>query len=103
MAKSTAKPNTARGSITAVTRNTGGTSSTNQAASIRLSDEQHDTPKQLAERWALSSDCIRSLFENEDGIILIVRPETMHKQAYSTMRIPRSVSHRVHCRLQPKK
>jgi AraC-like DNA-binding protein len=85
----------------AATSTFGGTSSTTtQAVSIRLSDEQHDSPAQLAERWALSSDYIRRLFKDEAGVIVIYRPETLHKRAYSTMRIPRSVAHRVHCRLQ---
>jgi|ERR1035437_669663 hypothetical protein len=102
MSKSTA--NTARGSITAVAKNTGDLNPTNQAASIRpLDEQQHDTPRQLGERWGLSSDSIRDLFKDEDGILLIVRKETMHKRPYTTMRIPRSVSHRVHCRLQSKK
>src|ERR1035438_5166883 len=87
----------------AVTRINGDISSTiNQVASVRPSDEQHDSPAQLAERWSLSTDLIRDLFRNEVGIIVIDRPETCHKRAYSTIRIPRSVSHRVHCRLQSK-
>ena len=95
---------TARGSKTAVTSITSGTSSTsNQAGAVRPSEEQHDTPAQLAERWALSADLIRDLFKDEDGILLIVRKETIRKRAYTSMRIPRSVSHRVHCRLQQSK
>jgi hypothetical protein len=89
---------------TAVTGTQGDLNPTNQAASIRpLDEQQHDTPRQLGERWGLSSDSIRDLFKDEDGILLIVRKETMHKRPYTTMRIPRSVSHRVHCRLQSKK
>lgn len=82
---------------------TGGINPTlTQAESRLLADEQHDSPAQLAERWALSSDTIRDLFKNEVGVIVIDRPETLHKRAYSTIRIPRSISSRVHCRLQSK-
>jgi|ERR1035437_3066457 hypothetical protein len=90
-------------SKTAVTSIRGDINSTNnQAASIRLSDEQHDSPAQLAGRWSLSPDYIRDLFKDEDGVMVDYRPETLHKRVYSTMRIPRSVSHRVHCRLRSK-
>jgi hypothetical protein len=83
--------------------NLGGISFTpTQTGSVRLSDEEHDSQAQLAERWSLSADFIRDLFRNEIGVIVIDRPEQMHKRAYSTIRIPRSVSHRVHCRLQSK-
>jgi hypothetical protein len=77
-------------------------SSPTQAESILLAHEQHDSPAQLAERWALSPDFIRDLFKREVGVIIINRPEQLHKRAYSTIRIPRSVSHRVHCRLRSK-
>ncbi len=92
------------GSITAATGKFGGINSTQtQAAARSLSDEQHYSPVQLAERWALSPDSIRELFKDEVGVIMIVRPETMRKREYTTIRIPSSVSHRVHCRLQSKK
>src|ERR1017187_3752916 len=81
----------------------GGTNPTlTQAESRLLADEQHDSPAQLAERWALSPDTIRDLFRNEVGVIVIKRAETKRKRGYTTLRIPRSVSHRVHCRLQSK-
>ena len=78
------------------------TSVTGDINLTRLSDEPHDSPAQLAERWALSSDFIRDLFKDEVGVIVIDRPETLRKRGYSTIRIPRSVSHRVHCRLRSK-
>jgi|ERR1035437_346800 hypothetical protein len=91
------------GSITAATSKFGGINPTpTQAESRLLADEQHDSPAQLAERWALSSDFIRDLFKDEVGVIVIDRPETLRKRGYSTIRIPRSVSHRVHCRLRSK-
>ncbi len=64
--------------------------------------EQHFSPAQLAEMWGLSSDFIRDTFLDEPGVLKINRPETMHKRGYCSLRIPRSVAHRVHCRLQAK-
>jgi hypothetical protein len=89
------------GSITAATGKFGGINPTTTQAES-LADEKHYSPAQLAERWALSPDFIRDLFKNEDGIIVVCRPETLHKRKYETIKIPRSVSHRVHCRLQSK-
>jgi hypothetical protein len=64
--------------------------------------EQHFTPRELAKTWGLSPDFIRDQFVDEPGVLKIDRPETMHKRAYCTLRIPRSVAHRVHSRLQAK-
>jgi hypothetical protein len=89
---------------TAVTSIKGDINSTNtQAVPIRCADEIHDSPRQLAERWGLSPECIRNLFRDEVGILVILRPEKLRKKRiYTTLRIPRSVSHRVHCQLQSK-
>ena len=64
--------------------------------------EQHFSPGELAKMWKLSPDFIRDQFVDEVGVLKINRPETMHKRAYCTLRIPRSVAHRVHSRLQAK-
>jgi hypothetical protein len=57
--------------------------------------EQHFTPAQVATLWALSENTIRSLFENEPGVLIINRPERIHKRGYRSMRIPESVVRRV--------
>ncbi len=57
--------------------------------------EQHYTPAQIAARWALSVDTIRSIFSDEPGVLRIDRPEQMHKRKYCSMRIPESVVLRV--------
>jgi hypothetical protein len=64
--------------------------------------EQHFSPAQLAEMWGLSPDFIREQFRDEAAVLKIDRPEKMHKRAYCSLRIPRSVAHRVHCRLLAK-
>ena len=61
--------------------------------------EQHYTPAKLAERWGLSDDFVRELFRHEEGVMVIERPERMHKRGYMIIRIPESVAERVHARL----
>lgn len=62
--------------------------------------EQHYRPDELAVLWGLSANTIRSLFAGEPGVLLIDRPEQMHKRGYCSMRIPASVAGRVHARLE---
>jgi hypothetical protein len=58
--------------------------------------EQHYTPEQVAKMWGLSVNTIRSMFRDEPGVLVIKRPEKMHKRGYSSIRIPVSVAVRVH-------
>ncbi len=67
-----------------------------------LAFEPHFSPIQLAALWGYSPPFIRETFRDEPGVIKVDRPEKMHKRSYCSMRIPKSVAHRVHCRLQPK-
>ncbi len=64
--------------------------------SSSLHIEQHFKPEQLAKLWGWSANTIRRLFWNEPGVIVIDRPEEMHKRGYKSMRIPESVAARVH-------
>jgi hypothetical protein len=61
--------------------------------------EQHYTPEEIAERWRVSGNTVRRTFRNEPGVLLIDRPEQLHKRGYKTMRIPASVVDRVHRKL----
>jgi hypothetical protein len=56
------------------------------------------TPADLADRWALSVDTVRRLFEREPDI-LIVTLRRPGRRRYRTMRIPLSVAERVYRRL----
>jgi len=58
--------------------------------------ERHYTVKELALLWHLGVDTVRAMFENEPGVLRVDRPETVHKRAYCTMRIPESVARRVY-------
>ncbi len=65
-----------------------------------LLDERHYTVGELAERWNLSSDTIRRLFENETGVLVLGESGMKRgKRRYTTLRIPESIAKRVHRRL----
>ena len=96
---SMATQNVTRQTHLAVARTSSGTT-TPSTKSLVL--EQHFSPKQLATLWGYSPPFIRGTFRDEPGVIKVDRPEEMHKRSYCSMRIPKSVAHRVHCRLQAK-
>jgi hypothetical protein len=61
--------------------------------------EPHFSVAQIAERWNLSGDTVRRLFENEPGVLLIEPPRgrfRFSQRPYRTLRIPESVVERVH-------
>jgi hypothetical protein len=60
--------------------------------------ELHFSPEQLGERWNLSADTVRRLFEKEPGVLVIERKRSRARR-YRTLRIPESVAQRVHRRL----
>lgn len=43
----------------------------------------------------LSRQTVTRMFEKEKGVIVLSRPETMHKRSYRSIRIPRAVYERV--------
>lgn len=53
------------------------------------------TVKEAAELSGLSRRTITRLFEGERGVIILDRPEEMHKRGYRSIRIPRAVFERV--------
>ena len=60
-------------------------------------DERHFSVAELAERWNLSPDTIRKLFENEPGVLVLGESLTRRgKRRYTTLRIPESVAARVY-------
>jgi hypothetical protein len=60
--------------------------------------ERHFKPEELGKLWGLSANAIRALFEEEVGVLKIIRNEQLHKRKYTTLRIPESVAERVHAR-----
>jgi hypothetical protein len=59
-------------------------------------DEKHLKPTELAKLWNVSGDTIRRLFRDAPGVLVIDRPERMHKCGYSSMLIPESIAKRVY-------
>jgi hypothetical protein len=59
--------------------------------------ERHFSVGELSERWNLSTDSIRRLFENEPGVI-VFKNNQPYKREYKTLRIPETVAMRVYRR-----
>ena len=62
--------------------------------------EEHFSVKEIAEKWKLSVDAVRRLFEKEPGVLVLEDgSRARHKRKYTTLRIPESVIERVYRRL----
>ncbi len=57
------------------------------------------TIAEAAELLGLSRPATSKLFEDEPGILILSRPEKMHKRGYRSIRIPRAVLERVLSRM----
>jgi hypothetical protein len=57
------------------------------------------TVREVCEELGLSKQTVIRLFENEPGVIILKRAETLHKKRYRSIRIPRVVFDRVVTRL----
>ena len=67
-------------------------SSMNVAQSGTVSNERHYSPAEIGEIWNLSADCVRNIFENEVGVLVIGNSVPRRgKRSYTTLRIPQSV------------
>ena len=64
--------------------------------------EHHYSPADVVRMWGWSDDFVRDLFQDEPGVLVSKRPETMRKRGYKSIRIPESVLLRVGKRLQNK-
>jgi len=62
--------------------------------------EKHYSPKELSALWGLSTDTVRRLFREEEGVLLIPSRNTRRalRANYTTMLIPESVAKRVHAK-----
>ena len=61
--------------------------------------ERHFEVKEVAEMWGFGVDLVRRIFNSEEGVLRVQHPESLHKRAYTSLRIPESVLRRVHRRL----
>jgi AraC-like DNA-binding protein len=57
------------------------------------------TVKEVSEMTGLSPQTVTRLFEKEPGVIILSRPEKMHKRRYRSLRVPRHVDERVIARI----
>jgi hypothetical protein len=53
------------------------------------------TVAEVAELTGLSVRTVTRVFEKEKGVIILARPETIHKRRYRSIRIPCAVYQRV--------
>jgi predicted DNA-binding transcriptional regulator AlpA len=65
-------------------------------------DKQAYTFQEVAALTGFSRNTIIRMFERERGVLILGRPESMHKRGYRSIRIPRSVYERVLDRLAVK-
>lgn len=53
------------------------------------------TVPEVAQLTGLSRQTVTRIFQSERGVIVVERPESMHKRSYRSIRIPRAVFERV--------
>ena len=61
--------------------------------------EKHYKPEELAELWGVSTETIRNIFREEEGVLKIGSTGSKYKRGYVTLRIPIEVAERVHQKL----
>jgi len=61
-------------------------------------NEQHYTPKELAQKWHLSATTIRRWCDEHGGVLFLNRAEMMNKRCYRTIRIPQSTADEIYRR-----
>lgn len=61
-----------------------------------MESEKHFSVAQVAELWGLSADSIIRLFDGEEGVLRLGKPESLHKRRRIILRIPESVLARVY-------
>jgi hypothetical protein len=64
--------------------------------------EKHYTVPELAELWQLNPCTVRALFRSTPGVLVISRPASRFKRAYTSIRIPESVAQKRHAELNGK-
>jgi hypothetical protein len=64
-----------------------------------IAGDRHFTPGEVGKIWHLSSNMIRRLFEDEEGVLKIGKPSKTRKRKLVQMRIPERVLLRVHAKL----
>jgi predicted DNA-binding transcriptional regulator AlpA len=60
-----------------------------------MPDKLTYTVAEVAALTGFSRSTVIRMFEKERGVLIIERPESMHKRRYRSLRIPRAVYERV--------
>ena len=60
-----------------------------------MKEKEVYTVAEVAEMTGFSVPTVIRMFEHEKGVIILGRPEKMHKRRYRSIRIPRAVYERV--------
>ena len=47
--------------------------------------EKHWSVAEVADQWGISTDLVRDIFKDEDGVLIVERPGTRTKRSYSTV------------------
>ena len=53
------------------------------------------TVAEVADLTGFSRQTVSRMFEDEPGVLVLTRPETLHKRSHRSIRIPRNVYDRV--------
>lgn len=75
-------------------RSNGASIERNHGAAQARFEERHFTVAEIGEKWTLSTDVVRKLFESEPGVTVIGEETPRGKRRYTTLRIPQSVAER---------
>jgi hypothetical protein len=62
---------------------------------VLIQDKPAYTVNDVAALTGLSRQTVTRMFEGERGVLVVGRPETLHKRGYRSIRIPRAVYERV--------
>jgi len=60
-----------------------------------MEERQAYTVQEVATLTGFAVGTITRMFEREKGVLILKRPERMHKRSYRSIRIPRAVYERV--------
>ena len=64
-----------------------------------MMEKQAYSVSEVAAMTGLSRNTVIRMFEHEKGVLILDRPELMHKRRYRTIRIPHAVYERIRNRL----
>jgi AraC-like DNA-binding protein len=71
-------------------------------AQVRVGGQEVYTLAEVAALTGLSRQTVTRIFEREKGVLILARPESLHKRRYRSIRIPRVVFERVLNRMTAK-